>query len=187
MAMISCRSQNFASGQHYSCGQQRGMTIIELMIAMVVLAVGIVGSMALVVLAIGYDSASKQMSNSTALAQMVTERIMAVPASTNTVVTITDCTNTAYNVSTSAGGPTVTSLGDLDFTAATVTSYYMLYTDCDTSGRQATYDVRWNIQAIANSTNAKILTVSAQLKSAGNNRMVFAPVTTIRTIVGQGT
>jgi len=172
--------------------QQRGMTLLELMIAMVVLAIGVVGSMALVVRAIGGDAASKQLSNSTVLAQTVTERIMAVPANNNAIVTITDCTNTAYNVSTAVGGPPVTASGDLNFAAATVANYNMPYTDCDTLGRQATYDVRWNIAAITNSdgsTNAyaKRLTVSAQLKSAGNNRMVFAPVVTIRTIVGQGT
>lgn len=180
MAMIFPKKTNSTSRR-----QQRGMTIIELMVAMVVLAIGVVGSMALVVRAIGGDAASKQLSNSTVLAQTVTERIMAIPAGTNTIVTITDCTNTAYNVSTSPGGPAVTSSGNLDFTAAIVTNYQMSYTDCDTNGHQATYDVRWNIQSI--SAYANLLTVSAQLKSAGNNRMVFAPVTTIRTIVGLGT
>jgi hypothetical protein len=64
----------------------------------------------------------------------------------------------------------------------------MPYTDCGTANRAAAWDVRWNIAAIAGSSGyAKILTVSAQLKSAGNNRMVFAPVVTIRTIIGQGT
>jgi prepilin-type N-terminal cleavage/methylation domain-containing protein len=181
MAMISKRKKNSP------CRQQRGMTLVELMIAMVVLAVGVVGSMALVVRAIGGDAASKQLSNSTVLAQTVTERIMAIPANNNAPVTITDCTNTVYNVNTAVGGPPVTASGNLDFTAATIAGYNMPYTDCDTLGRQATYDVRWNVTAIPNSTYAKILTVSAQLKSAGNNRMVFAPVVTIRTIVGQGT
>jgi prepilin-type N-terminal cleavage/methylation domain-containing protein len=179
MGLIFFRKKNSTSPQ------QRGMTLIELMIAMVVLAIGIVGSMALIVRAIGGDAASKQTSNSTALAQMATERIMAVPAGTGTIVTITDCTNTSFSVSTSPGGPAVTSSGNLDFTAATVANYNMLYTDCDTNGHQATYDVRWNITSI--SAYANLLTVSAQLKSAGNNRMVFAPVTTIRTIVGLGT
>jgi prepilin-type N-terminal cleavage/methylation domain-containing protein len=161
------------------------MTLIELMIAMVVLAVGVAGSMALVIRAISTDAASRQLSNSTALAQMVTERIMAIPANNSTIVTIIDCTNTSYNVSTSAGGPSLTTYGDVDFSQATVTNYNMSYTDCDTSGRQATYDVRWNVQTI--SAFAKLLTVSAQMKSAGTNRILFAPVTTIRTIVGQGT
>lgn len=165
--------------------QQGGMTVIELMIAMVVLAVGIVGSMALVLRAMGGDQASKQSSNSTALAQMVAERIMAVPASNPVVATITDCTNVVTNVNTSPGGPAVTASGTIDFTGARVANYSMLYTDCDTLGRQATYDVRWNITQISGYAN--LLTVAAQLKSTGTNRAILAPVTTIRTIVGQGT
>jgi prepilin-type N-terminal cleavage/methylation domain-containing protein len=182
MAMILRRTSRAKAGQ------QGGMTMIELMIAMVVLAVGIIGSMALIIRAVGGDSWSKQLSNSTVLAQSVTERIMAIPSATNTIVTLTDCTGTVSNVNTAPGGPAVNANGDLDFWAAAVANYRMLYTDCDTNGHQATYDVRWNVQAIANSNGyVKILTVSAQLKNAGNNAMVFAPVATVRTIVGEGT
>lgn len=171
-------------------GQESGLTLIELMIAMLVLAVGIMGSMALIVRAVGGDAWSKQLSNSTVLAQTVTERIMAIPAASNTTVTITDCATppNVANVSTSPGGPSVTSSGDLDFTASPVTNYQMLYTDCDTNGRQAIYDVRWNVTAVPNSLGyVKMLTVSAQLKHTGNNAVAFAPVATVRTIVGQGT
>lgn len=165
-----------------------GFSLIELMIAILVLAVGIVGSMALILRAVGGDSWSKQLSNSTVLAQAVTERIMAIPAATNTLVTITDCANNVWNVNTAPGGPAVTATGDLDFSAAAVANYQMLYTNCDTNGHQAIYDVRWNVTAVANSNGwVKLLTVSAQLKSAGKNAMVFAPVATVRTIVGEGT
>lgn len=168
--------------------KESGLTLIELMIAMLVLAVGILGSMALIVRSIGGDAWSKQLSNSTVLAQSITERIMAIPSASNTIVTITDCTNTVSNVNTAPGGPSVTSSGELDFSAAAVTNYRMLYTDCDTNGRQATYDVRWNVTAIPNSLGyVKMLTVSAQLKHTGNNAIAFAPVATVRTIVGQGT
>jgi prepilin-type N-terminal cleavage/methylation domain-containing protein len=181
LAMILRKKNNSATGQ------QGGMTLIELMIAMVVLAVGVVGSMALVIRAVGGDAYSRQLSNSTALAQMVTERIMAVPASTNGNLTIIDCTNTAYNVNTTVGGAPLNANGEVDYSQATVANYNMGYTDCATAGRQAIYDVRWNVQAIAGSPYVKLLTVSAQLRSAGNNRMVFAPEATIRTVVGQGT
>jgi prepilin-type N-terminal cleavage/methylation domain-containing protein len=182
MAMIRRRKHNTTSRQ------QDGLTLIELMIAMLVLAVGIVGSMALIIRAVSGDSWSKQLSNSTVLAQAVSERIMALPSSTNTIVTITDCANNVWNVNTAPGGPPVNANGDLDLSAAAVANYRMLYTDCDTGGKQAIYDVRWNIQAIAGSSGyVKILTVSAQLQSAGNNAMIFAPVATVRTIVGQGT
>ena len=165
--------------------QQGGMSLIELMIAMVVLAVGILGAMVLVVTAIRGNGNSRQVSNSVAMAQTVMERIMAVPASTSTIVTITDCTNTSYNVSTSVGGAPLNSSGAVDYTQAAVTNYQMLYTDCGTNGLKATYDVRWNVQAP--STYTKLVTVSAQLRSVSNNGLVFAPPVTIRTIVGQGT
>lgn len=169
-------------------GQESGLTLIELMIAMVVLAVGILGSMGLIIRAIGGDAWSKQLSNSTVLAQAITERIMSIPAATNSPVTIADCTGNFATVNTAPGGPAVTSSGDLDFTAAAIANYQMLYTDCDTNGRQAVYDVRWNITAIPNSLGfAKIVTVSAQLKHTGNNAVAFAPVATVRTIIGQGT
>src|SRR5579862_1890614 len=160
--------------------QQGGMTLIELMIAMVVLVVGLVGSMALIVRAIGGDAWSKQLSNSTVLAQTVTERMMAIPSATNTILTITDCANNISNVSTSPGGPAVTSTGDLSFSASIVTNYQMYYTDCDTNGHQATYDIRWNVQSIAGSSgNVKLVTVSAQLKNAGTSPLAFAPVATV--------
>ena len=168
--------------------KQDGMTIIELMIAMVVLAVGILGSMALVITAINGDFRSKQESNSTALAQMVTERIMSIPAYTSPTLTIKDCTNTSYNVSTAAGGGTLNSVGDVDYTQAKVANYNMPYTDCNTAGRQATYDVRWRIVTL--SAYSKLLTVSARLSAVTNGATsgsVFGPVVTIKTIVGQGT
>ena len=175
-----------------AAGNQEGLTIIELLIAMIVLAVGILGSMSLVIMAINGDFRSKQQSNSTALAQMVTEKIMSIPAFQNPTLTITDCTNTNYSVSTTGSstgaGAALTSSGDVDYTQAKVTDYNMAYTDCGTANRQMTYDVRWNIKTI--STYAKLLTVSARLNSVSNGATsgaVFGPVVTIKTIVGQGT
>jgi Tfp pilus assembly protein PilV len=173
---------------------QEGLTIIELLIAMVVLAVGILGSMSLVIMAINGDFRSKQQSNSTALAQMVTEKIMSIPAWASPTLIITDCTTANYSVSTTGSltgaGAALTSSGDVDFTQAKVPNYNMAYTDCGTANRQMTYDVRWNIKTIANDPYVKVLTVSARLNSVTNGATtgaVFAPVVTIKTLVGQGT
>jgi prepilin-type N-terminal cleavage/methylation domain-containing protein len=179
-------------GKKRLAGKQEGLTLIELMIAMVVLAVGILASMSLVIMAINGDFRSKQQSNSTALAQMVTEKIMSIPAYSSPTLTLIDCTNTSYNVSTTGSstgaGAALTASGDVNFTQATVTNYYMPYTDCATLGRQATYDVRWNIKTL--SAYAKLLTVSARLITTSTNGTagaVFSPVVTVKTIVGQGT
>jgi hypothetical protein len=76
----------------------------------------------------------------------------------------------------------------LDYTQAKVPSYSMAYTDCGTANRQMTYDVRWKITAI--DTYTKLLIVSARLNTVTNGATsgaVFAPVVTIKTLVGQGT
>jgi prepilin-type N-terminal cleavage/methylation domain-containing protein len=184
MAMISLRCSRLRCSRSVA-REQQGMTIIELMIAMVVLAVGILASMNLVAVAMATNARSRQQSNSTALAQMVTERIMAIPATSNAVLTITDCANPPFNVNTAAGGAPLAASGDVDFTQGTVANYNMPYTDCATQGRQAIYDVRWNVQQISNS--AKLLTVSARLRGVGRSGLVYAPIVTIRTIVGLGT
>jgi prepilin-type N-terminal cleavage/methylation domain-containing protein len=167
---------------------QDGLTIIELLIAMVVLAVGILGSMSLVIMAINGNFRSKQQSNSTALAQMVTEKIMSIPAYTNPTLIITDCKGTNFSIATAAGGGTLNSSGDMDYTQAKVGNYNMAYTDCGTANRQMTYDVRWRITTI--NTYTKLLTVSARLSAVlggATTGAVSGPVVTIKTIVGQGT
>jgi len=161
------------------------MTLIELMIAMVVLLVGAVASMSLVALSIGGNSRNRQQSNSTAISQMVTEKISSVKASTSPILTITDCLANSTTVYTAAGGSPLTSSGDVDFTSAAVANYQMLYTDCGTGGRQVTYDVRWNVQQLT--PYVKFLTVSAKMQNAGGDLKYFALPVTIRTLVGQGT
>ncbi|HEV2522755.1 MAG TPA: prepilin-type N-terminal cleavage/methylation domain-containing protein [Candidatus Acidoferrales bacterium] len=179
MELTICRTKAVAR-------KQRGMTLIELMIAMIMLLVGVVGSMVLVAYAIGGNGRSRQQSNSTALAQMVTEKISSVKASTSPNLTILDCTGASFTISTTApGGAPLTSSGDVDYTQAAVTNYQMLYTDCGTSGRQVTYDVRWNIQQP--STYTKLITVSAEMRGAGNDPKYFSLPVTVRTLVGQGT
>jgi prepilin-type N-terminal cleavage/methylation domain-containing protein len=179
MAMTS------SQGHNSGAIQQNGMTMIELMMAMVVLGVGILAVMNLARVAMVGNSRNRMQSNSTVLAQMVTERIMAVPASNSVIITITDCTNTAYNVNTAAGGAPLLASGDVDYTQAKVANYNLPYKDCATQERQVTYDVRWNIQA--QSQFAKLLTVSARASGYGKSALVYSPVVTIRTLVGQGT
>jgi Tfp pilus assembly protein PilV len=166
--------------------RQKGMSLIELMVATFVLLVGIVGSVSLVALSMGSNGRSRQQSNSTAIAQMVAEKISSVKASTSPDLTITDCTGTNFTVSTTApGGGSLTSAGDIDYTQAAVTNYRMLYTDCGTGGMQVTYDVRWNISQP--SAYAKLLTVSAKKQNAPNDPKYFSLPVSVRTLIGQGT
>jgi prepilin-type N-terminal cleavage/methylation domain-containing protein len=164
---------------------ERGLTLIELMIALVVLMVGVVGSMYLIGLSIGGNGRSRQQSNSTAIAQMMVEKISSVKASTSPSLTITDCAGNGFTVSTAVGGSALTSSGVVDFTQSAVNNYQILFTDCATGGMQFTYDVRWNITQPT--PYVKFLTVSAQKKNAGKDPRYFSLPVTIRTLIGQGT
>jgi hypothetical protein len=118
---------------------------------------------------------------------MVIEQISSVRATLTPVLQITDCAGNVSAVSTIApGGSPLTASGDINFAAAAVPGYQMLYTDCGTAGRQLTYDVRWNIQQP--SQNTKLLIVSAKRRnSLGGDLKYFSLPVTIRTLVGQGT
>ncbi len=164
---------------------ERGLTLIELMIALVVLMVGVVGSMYLIGLSIGGNGRSRQQSNSTAIAQMMVEKISSVKASTSPNLTVTDCAGNSFTVSTAVGGSALTSSGVVDFTQSAVNNYQILFTDCATGGMQFTYDVRWNITQPT--PYVKFLTVSAQKKNAGKDPRYFSLPVTIRTLIGQGT
>lgn len=149
--------------------------MLELVIAMVVLAIGIVGTMPFLVVAIGSNSSNRQSSNSTALAQMVTEKITSVGSRSTlapAAITIKDCAGLAHDIATTDGGSTT----------ADIANYSMLYTDCGgTGGRQRVYDIRWTINTVG---DAKQITVWAQLAGAGTDLKTYALPVTIRTIIG---
>jgi prepilin-type N-terminal cleavage/methylation domain-containing protein len=170
---------------------QSGMSLIELMIASLVLTVGVLGCAVLIPIAIGTNSRNRQQSNSTVIAQMTMEKISSASAGGAATLTITDCAGTANTInvtgSTAGIGATVLSTGSIDFSYAqggtgAPAGYYMSYTSCGTSGRQSVYDVRWNIQTPSN--YVKLVTVSAKLKGSGTNQILFSLPVTIRSMVG---
>lgn len=177
--------------------KERGTSLIEMLIALVVLTVGLVGSMAIVGVAIGSNYRSKNDSASTALAEMVAGRISAVPVcaaacGAAATVTITDCAGNAHvlNVSgTAAGsGALLTASGNIDYVnqawAAVPAGYGMQYIVCGVSTRtQTDYDVRWNIKVI--STDEAFVVVGAQLVRSNKLKgQLYMPPVNVRTIVG---
>jgi Tfp pilus assembly protein PilV len=168
-----------------TAGSESGMSLVEMLVAMVVLLVGLVACMSLVAISIGNNSRSKQQSNSTIVAQLITEKIASMRATLAPVLPVTDCAGNAFNVNTVAGGSPLTATGDVDFSQAPVVGYQMLYTDCGTNARQLTYDIRWNIQQPT--PNVKMLVVSAKRQnSLGGDLKYFSLPVTIRTLIGQG-
>ena len=82
---------------------EKGMSLIELMIAMLVLAVGLGAITILLTGSIASDNRSSKDSTATMLAQMVIEQISAQHVYSSATITITDCDGTAWTVATAPG------------------------------------------------------------------------------------
>jgi Tfp pilus assembly protein PilV len=187
---------------------ERGMSLIELMIASFVLVVGMLGSLSLILMAIATNSRNKYDTTGTMLAQMVIEQVNTLPTTTpNTTITMTDCEtkDAAGNIKHAAKDHTVAVVGgdmyvpkgaklvpvddtdssrrpgDIDFTEATPAdpNYQMSWYTCG----DAVFDIRWNITKV--SERSRLITVSArQLLYKGKNANLYAPPVTLRTISG---
>ncbi len=189
--------------------RQAGLSMVELLVAMMVLAVGMMGSMILVRTAIVNNNRNKLDTTSTALAQMVLEQINSRPVTTATNITILDCTGVARTINPNAAAlpgagaaiiqaspPPGQSIGDIDFTqdfAAVPVGYAMQYVTCGAApgtpgaaaGGQVTYEIRWNVTAMTGFT--KLVTVSARKQISTNTSALpfFSIPFTLRGIGGQ--
>lgn len=174
---------------HVTAKSEKGMSIIELMIAMVVLATGLGAITILLSGSIASNNRSSKDSTATMLAQMVIEQISAQHVYSSSNITITDCGGTAWTVATAPGaspsgsGATLLSSGQIDQTQAyssITANYAMKYVDCATGGPQMTYDVRWNVMSVSTNTSTRLITASARLLSSNagqlGNRFFALPV-----------
>jgi type II secretory pathway pseudopilin PulG len=153
--------------------------LLELLIAIVVLAIGMGGLLVLLVSAISTNNRSGNDTSSTMLAEHVIEQISAQPATSSTALSINDCAGTAWTVSTlgaangagnsgshGGNGAQLTSTGTVDWTqayASVPTGYKLKYVACGGGGRQTTYDTRWNVVSLNPTNNSsRMIIVSAR-------------------------
>jgi Tfp pilus assembly protein PilV len=171
--------------------RERGTSLVEMMIAMFVLTVGLLSTMALPMVSISGNSRNRWDSSGTILSEMVMDNLSSIPVgSATTSVTITDCAGNAHTINTtgvSTGAGANLSGGNIDFTqvAGTITAgYSMSYTVCGaTASTQTVYDVRWNVKTItAGKTN--FVTVAARTANWSNRPQLFAVPVSLRTVVG---
>ena len=157
---------------------QAGMTLIELMIAVTVLAIGLGGTMALIGTAILTNNRNKLDTTGTTISQTVMEEILQQGANATSTFTITDCLGNNYTIdptsSTSGRGAPLNGNGNIDFTQALnpTSGYNMNYIVCKANGNQATFDVRWNITTLTSSATAvytKRITIAARPVNASAN------------------
>jgi len=184
---------------------QAGMTLIELMIAMVVLAIGLGALVTLFATAALSNNKNSRNATATLLAQLVLEQISAQSPNSTATILLTDCAGNQWAVATT-GGAAPAGVGALLDTVATdynyggidpnqgystippatsaVPGYAMQYVDCGAGGTQSTYDVRWNVINIDAST--RLITVSSRLVGPANQLggLMYAMPVTLRAIGG---
>ena len=179
-----------------------GTTLIELMIAMLILAVGLAALEGLFLNCIATNNRNGRDTTATLLAQKVIEELSAQNVNATVPVTLTDCVGNAWVIPATGGAPGPVgqgaalinnpanpSYGGIDFTqplAGVPAGFSMQYVDCGPNGTQATYDVRWNVMTVtANST--RLITASARrLRNANvqGGGLYFALPVTLRSIGG---
>lgn len=146
--------------------RQSGFTLIELMMATLVLMVGIVAVAQLVPLAVSLNAANRQNSTALVIAQRVLGQMLdlpltAVTCSSQSVPACPDAQSAAWSLGDPASnGQLVGSAVNLtlnppmiDFTVAPQVGYSFNYVDPN-DPFNLTYDVRWAVVTIANSGGA---------------------------------
>jgi type IV pilus assembly protein PilV len=203
------KSRNHLSG-NARAGKisESGMTMLELLIAMAVLAIGMTGAMGMILAGIQSDARNKNDTAAVVLDQEILEQFAAYqnyPAAGG-FITINDCSTGANQqhragaaggaaplgngatLYTAATAPFPANVGDINWTAAApvfatagTVGYAMNYQTCNGD----TYEVRWNVMLVDAESNIAQLTVSSrQTTSAGNHvATLFSVPTTIRTII----
>lgn len=193
---------NSISGGRISRKSQAGMTLIELIIALSILAVGMGALTNLLVVAMATDNRNSKDTSATLLAQMVIEQISAQHPNSTAAITVTDCAGNSWTVATAGsaspdgtGATLVTSstaagYGGIDQTQAysnITAGYAMKYVDCGgvgNTGVPTTYDVRWNVMTVdANYT--RLVTASARPVNANAlGGIQFALPINLRAVTG---
>lgn len=181
---------------------QSGMTLIELMTALLVLAIGMGGLVNILLIAVQTDNKNSKDTSSTLLAQMVIEQISAQHPNSSASISVTDCAGNTWTIATAgaawpngeganlATSSTNAEYGGIDQTqsiSTIPTGYAMQYVDCggvNNTGAPTTYDVRWNVMTVdANYT--RMVTASARpLGATALGGISFALPVNLRAVTG---
>ena len=189
---------------------ERGSMLLELLVAIIVLAVGIGGLIPLMISSMYNNGKSGNDTSSLMVAEHVLEQISAQPANSaaNAYLTITDCAGTQWTVETDGAAPGGGSGGTyggnganlvvqngvgpiIDWTqsySSVPARYKAQYVSCGNGGRQMIYDVRWDVismQYLTGNNYTRMVVISAR---PANSQMVgsyrFIVPVNLRTIGG---
>lgn len=165
---------------------QAGLSMVELMVAGIIMVVGFMALIGLVITAIANNTRNRLDTSATMLDLMVVEAINSQAGSTGTV-SLTDCAGNTWNVSQIPGTGANLVGTQIDYSQAqssVPTDYYMTWSVCNGGTTvNALYDVRWNVQSLG--TYSRLVTVAAKLKGTpGGNKFYALPIN-LRTVVGK--
>jgi len=201
-------SLNIRSAEAQTKVRQCGMTLLELMIAMSVLAVGMLGASGMILAGVQANSRNKTDTAAVVLDQQILEQFATLNNFPKTgTVTIADCglsgggadshlaaltattAGAGATVYTAATAPLPSQVGDIDWTQASpvlatsaTSGYAMQYRTCNGD----LYEVRWNVKLVnGGNSNLSLLTVSSRQLAAANTRtaILFSNPTTLRTMI----
>jgi prepilin-type N-terminal cleavage/methylation domain-containing protein len=179
---------------------QTGMTMLELLIAMTVLSIGMLGATGMILAGVQANARNKNDTTAVILDQEILERFATYTNyPTSGFVTIEDCAlgaaaqHQASTTGSLAGsGAAITATGDIDWTqpapalaTSAVTGYAMNYQACNGD----VFEVRWNIIEVSPNANAisqlSELTVSARQtgSTVRRNGMLFSVPTSLHTFI----
>jgi prepilin-type N-terminal cleavage/methylation domain-containing protein len=171
----------------------KGFSLIEMLFAVGILAIAMLGSLAMIAAGIGRNSSMRMDTTAANVAQTVLEDIATGKPNTNGQMNITDCAGNALAITTNPGGSLLvqappkfrgTNLGDIDFAADPVPGYQLTYMMCGAAGAQIPFEVRWRVDSV-NGVWAKLVTVAArQPLAVRNGTLYYSPPVTLRTVVG---
>ena len=179
MMKLSTRKRRLFARNH----GQRGFSLIEMLLAMLVLTIGMLGGAIMITVAIASNANAKFDTGAVSLAQSTMDRIIVISANAsgaNLNTNMTDCNGTVHPVFTAAGGAATTTINGIangtqmiDFTQAAVANYSMNYVLCGAGGAGYTgnpqvYDVRWNIGPGPTQTTQLVLVAAKNITESGN-------------------
>jgi prepilin-type N-terminal cleavage/methylation domain-containing protein len=179
---------------------QGGMTLLELLIALSVLSIGMLGATGMILAGIQSNTRNKTDTTAVVLDQQILEEFATLNTyPTSGTVTIYDCALLAGNANqhkanlvsgtqalggagatlyTTANAPFPANVGDINWTVAApalatsaTTGYAMQYQTCNGD----LYEVRWNVMAVdttgSGASRISLLTVSARQVTAKNSNL----------------
>jgi Tfp pilus assembly protein PilV len=167
----------------------RGFSMVETLLAMIVLATAILGSAAMIMLGLSRNAGVRMDTEASNVAETFLEDIASASPNGSPTLTLTDCNNVGWPITTTGPGAGLNpTTGEIDFSQPKLAGYQADFVVCTANGLQVKYDVRWAvIQPTADPgwAYAKQVIVAAQQPlNLNKGKIFYTPPVTLRTVVG---